>query len=873
MIYKLSPMMEYYMSVKKEHGDAILMLRLGDFYEMFFEDAIKASAILDLTLTARDCGLEKRAEMCGVPYHAVDNYIKKLIDHGLKVAVCDQLTTVEESKGKMLERGVMRVVTPGTVIDDVLLDAKSAVYIASVYLDKTGAGVAYADMAGGEFKCREIDNPYALEDFLLNVAPSEIIADEEAFKFICEMKSVNADRLVRPTKVLPYAYKYHNAEKKLLEQFNVASLEVYELIGKNRAVSAAGALMEYMTDTQKRKLSHFNKIIYVSDNAKMILDNNARRNLELIETIRDKRTIGTLLNLMDHTVTNMGARKLKRIIEDPLCDANGINARFDAVEELIENPRMKDTLKDRLRCVRDLERLAGRIAYGNFNPRDCSAIRETLDCLPEIKLSLTNAKSKLLKEFGKKIELLPEIRALLAKAIADNPPANTKDGGYIRDGYNAELDDYKNAGKNGRILISKLEASERTATGIKNLKIAFNRVFGYYIEITGANKSLVPLRYHRKQTMVNGERYVTEELKVLESKILGAEEKILKIELILFNDIKCKLAETIVALQQTAEALVMLDVILSFAIVSGIHNLVRPEINVKNKETKIIEGFHPVVRSLMNHDFIPNDACLDDGENRILIITGPNMAGKSTYMRQIAIITIMAHTGCFVPAKSAKIALTDRIFTRIGASDDLGLGQSTFMTEMIEVAGILNNATERSLLILDEIGRGTSTYDGLSIAWSILEYLAAHTKAKTLFSTHYHEIAELEGALKGVKNYKVLVKEVGHSIEFLYKIARGGANKSFGVKVAALAGLPKGIIDRAESIMKKLEESDINRDSNALMLGATAAESKQMSFIEEFNDNEKIKTELYNILRDTNPETCTPLQALTILAGLKEMVK
>lgn len=867
-------MMEHYLSVKKQYGDAILMYRLGDFYEMFFEDAVTASAVLDLTLTGRDCGLDKRAEMCGVPYHAVEGYIKKLIDAGYKAAICEQLNTPEEAKGKMVDRAVVRVITPGTVIDDALLDEKSARYIVSVYVDKTGAGLAYADMSSGEFKCREIQNACILEDLLLNLSPSEIITDEGAFGFVSSMKSIEAGRLVKPQKYSDFAYKYANAEKKLKNQFSVFSLETFGLTDKKYAVPAAGALMEYLTDTQKRRLVHFNKIVFLEDGSHMFLDNNARRNLELTETIRDKRKNGTLLWLLDKTVTSMGARRLKQIIENPLYNAEAVNERLDAVEELTKSARLRDGLAQNLKKIRDLERLAGRISYGNLTPRDCQSIAETLNVLPEIKTFLSNFHGKLFKKINEKIMPLKETRDLLNRAIADNPPTLLKDGGYIRDGFDEELDSYRNAGRNGKALVAEIETAERAATGIKNLKVAFNKVFGYYIEITSSYKDMTPYRYIRKQTMVNCERYITEELKALEEKILGAEEKTVKIEARLFGEIKAALMTVIPYLQQTAEALIMLDIILSFGVVSVIHNMVRPIVSDKIKEISITAGVHPVVRALMKNDFIPNDTKLDANENRTLVITGPNMAGKSTYMRQVAIITLMAHIGCFVPAKDARIALTDRIFTRIGASDDLGLGQSTFMTEMIEMTGILNSATDNSLLILDEIGRGTSTYDGLSIAWSILEYLSGHSRAKTLFSTHYHEIAELEGLLDGIKNYKILVKETGDTIQFLYKIARGGANKSFGVKVASLAGLPQEIISRAEILMKKLEESDINKDTNALMIGKLSSKNgKQMSFMEQETDKDKVKSDIYNIIKDTNPETCSPLQALTILSNLKEKIK
>ena len=869
---KLSPMMQHYVTVKKQHGDAILMFRLGDFYEMFFEDAIKASAILDLTLTGRDCGIGKRAEMCGVPYHAVDNYIKRLVDNGFKVAICEQLNTPEEAKGKMVDRGVVRVITPGTLIDDALLDEKRSNYIASVYSDDNGVGLAFADISSGEFKCAEIPF-HNLEDRLLSIAPSEIIANEKAFGQIAAMKSVRAGRLPAAQKYYEYAYNYQNAERKLKEQLKAVSLEAFELNGKKHATQASGALLEYFDETQKRRLTHFNRIILLKESGGLLLDYNARKNLELTETLRDKRRNGSLLWLLDKTVTNMGARRLRRLIENPLNSADSINLRLDAVDELVGTPMSRDRLTELLKSVRDLERLAGKISYGSLMPRDCVSILETLNVIPGLKELLSQSRSRLLKDLGDKLKSLPETRSLLAKAISDNPPALTKDGGYIKSGFNVRLDEYRNIGKNGKNMIAGIEAAEREATGIKNLKVAYNKVFGYYIEVTSSYKSLVPFRYHRRQTVANGERYTTEELKSIEEKIIGAEEKILKLEAELFSEIRSALLTIIPDLQENAEAITMCDVILSFSAVSKIYNFIKPVLNVKNKDIEITGGFHPVVRALSNGDFIPNDAKLDDGENRMLIITGPNMAGKSTYMRQIAIIVLMAHIGCFVPAGAAKIAMVDRIYTRIGASDDLGMGQSTFMTEMIEAAAILNGATDDSLILLDEIGRGTSTYDGLAIAWSILEYLVKHTKAKTLFSTHYHEIVELEGLIPGIKNYKTLVKEVGDTVQFLYKIARGGSNKSFGVKVAALAGLPGEIIDRAGELMKKLEAADINRDTNALMLaGAVDKKSvKQLSFMESENKISKLKDKIYGIIRDTDPNACSPIQALTILSNLKEL--
>lgn len=865
-------MMQHYLTLKEDYKDCIILYRLGDFYEMFFDDAIKASKFLDLTLTGRDCGLPERAPMCGVPFHAVETYISKLIEGGFKVAICEQMNTPEEAKG-MVSREITRVITPGTLIEENILDEHKNNYLAAICKLGDKYGLSWCDVSTGEFNLAEIAGDNSLNkaiDFLASISPSEIIADDETTELSLTSTVVQGGLLPKFQKYFKWAFDYEDSYKSLCKQLNVVTLDGFECTDKKAAVSSAGAILEYLHDTQKRALNHINSINYLTFSSFLVLDNNAKRTLELTETMRDRRKKGSLLYELDETCTAMGARNLHQWVAQPLHDSQLINERLNSVEELVKSDAIRLQIKEILSPMRDIERLAGKIAYGSINPKDCISIRDTLKLLPELKRVLKDSKTSLLKKIHSKIDTLNELYNLLDRSIDDNAPALTKDGGYIKAGFSPELDEYRNAKNNGAKIIAAIEAAEKEATGIKTLKTGYNRVYGYYIEVTKSFLDAVPYRYERKQTLLGSERFITPELKEAEEKILGAEEKALKLELKLFSEIKSVLSSAINTLKSNAIAIAKLDSLNSFAFVAIKHNYVKPKINDSVKKIQISNGRHPVVEnSLKRGEFVPNDTLLDSKENRTMIITGPNMAGKSTYMRQVALITIMAHIGSFVPADSAEIALTDRIFTRIGASDDLTVGQSTFMVEMVEVAAIANNATENSLLILDEVGRGTSTFDGLSIAWALIEYVCNVLKAKTLFATHYHELTELEGVLENVRNYRVLVKELNDKVVFLHKIARGGANKSFGIEVASLAGVPDTIVKRAKGILKKLEESETLKDTNAIMIdGLGKSKSKQLSFLD---DSDKY-SEVINVLKETRLEECSPLEAFSILKNLIEKV-
>ena len=861
-------MMRRYLEIKEQYKDAILLFRLGDFYEMFFDDAVTASDFLNLTLTGRDCGLEERAPMCGVPYHAVDNYIKKLIDGGFKVAICEQLNTPEETqKGKQLDRDVVRVITAGTVVEDSLLPEKDNNYIASVYVSDKGFGLAWADMSTGEFCLFENDaqNPDVLDDVLASISPCQTIINSKGDGIV--LNSVMSGRLKRPETYFDWAFSFDNAEKTLLKQLGVKTLEPFECTDKKLAISAGGALVEYMLQTGKRDLSHINKINFVRNDSFMLIDVNTRRNLELTETMHEGKRFGSLLWLLDKTVTSMGARLIKNWIEKPLVSAKSISARLNAVEAIANDKENLSYLRESLRGIRDIERLSARIAYGNTNPRDIISIGETLKALPLVKSVAKCFDDKNITKIANTIVTNDKLSDKIFAAIDEKAGASIKDGQFIREGFDKRLDEYRNAKKEGTVWLANLEAAEKENTGIKNLKVGYNKIFGYYIEVSKSQVDMVPLRYQRKQTLVGGERYVTEELKEIENRILGSEENALELELAIFEDLVQELKTHIDEFLQSAKAVQTIDVLQSFATVALSNNYVKPVVSDKIKHISIKNGRHPIVEAVAKSTaFVPNDTNLDEKENRCMIITGPNMAGKSTYMRQVALITLMAQIGSFVPADSAEISLTDRIFTRVGASDDITLGQSTFMVEMVEVATILNNATDKSLLILDEIGRGTSTIDGLSIAWAVIEEISRNIGAKTLFATHFHELSELEGVLDGVKNFQILIKEIGGTIVFLHKIVRGSASKSFGIEVAELAGIPKNVVTRAKTIMRQLEEIDINRDTNSIMMTAKGGKQKQISlFDERLDDNEIVK-----ILKDTNIENVSPVQAFAILLDLKD---
>lgn len=859
---KITEMMRQYLALKEKHKDCILMYRLGDFYEMFFDDAITASKELEITLTGRNCGLEQRAPMCGVPHHSAEGYISKLIQKGYKVALCEQLSDPATTKG-IVERDVVRIITPGTVIEPSMLDEKKNNYILSIYMGDT-LGLAFCDVSTGEFFAGETEAfPQALYDELSRIAPSEIIADEGMF-FATEKysKLFSGGHMINCYDT--WAYDFDNSQRALLGHFSVSSLSVLDLQGQNNAVRAAGALISYIEHTQKNALGHINSLSRFSRENYMVLETATRRNLELTQSLRgDKK--GTLLHLLDKTVTSMGGRKLRSYIEQPLQSIDAINKRFTAIDELIGNRPKLDDIRDALKSVYDISRLCSKISYASINARDCLSLKASLEKLPHIKNILSGFSSEILLDIAS-VDAMQDICKLLASAIAQEPPISVAEGSIIQSGYNAKVDELREAASKGLEWMAKLEAAEREETGIKNLKIGYNKVFGYYIDITKSNLSQVPYRYIRKQTLANSERFITPELKEMEEKVLGAQDKCNQLEHELFIEIRGILNDNIKRLQQTADKIASLDAIASLALVAMQNNYCRPSMNTQGC-IEILEGRHPVVESSIDM-FVSNNTLLNVTTDRFLIITGPNMAGKSTYMRQIALITLMAHIGSFVPAKYANISLVDRIFTRVGASDDLFAGQSTFMVEMSEMAAILKHATPNSLIIIDEIGRGTSTFDGLSIAWAVVEYICSTEtlRAKTLFATHYHELSELEGHLEGVKNYRVSVKEIGDDIVFLRKIVRGSADKSFGIQVAKLAGLPDWIVQRAKEILNRLESSDINRD----MLTSNHT-SQQISLFAAGGDAaaEDVMGELISL----DVDSLTPMQAMNILNDLKTKAK
>ncbi len=855
----LSQMMQHYLSVKEKYKDCVLFYRLGDFYEMFFDDAIKVSDLLELTLTGRDCGLAERAPMCGIPYHAADTYIARLVALGQKVAICDQLSDPKASKG-LVERDVVRIVSAGTLTEDSMLVEEKNNYIACLFKMQDSLSIAWADITTGEFSCEEFVGENCVEEAvgqLVKLSVVEVICNEEALLDCKNVREVKHGILPPFSCYLPWAFNVKQAEKNLLAQFNTASLGGYGLAGRDNLVSAAGALIEYLKETQKRAVTVINSIKVITKDAAMILDSAAVRNLELVKNNAENKSYGSLLWVLNKTKTGMGARLLTRMVLSPLHDREEISYRQDGVGELVSASVVRVGLSEILREVKDVERITGKISNGNLMPKDCVALAKSLSALPSIRFQLSGFTSRAILDIDEGLPDVKELVDLLSAAIVDTPPALMKDGGYIRDGFHPELDELRNISKNGAEIIQGIEEREKERTGIKNLKVRNNRVFGYYIEVSNSFKDKVPEDYIRKQTLTTGERYITEELKIVEEKIFTSDEKALRLEDRIYKQIVEVLQQNVEKLKGISASLAMLDCLVSLATVAKERRYVRPEIMESGAPMTITEGRHPVVEAISKERFIPNDTLLDNGENRCAIITGPNMAGKSTYMRQVALITIMAHVGSFVPAKAAKIPLIDRIFTRVGASDNLIFDQSTFMVEMTEVATILHHATKDSLLILDEVGRGTSTYDGLSIAWSVIEYLVKEVGAKTLFSTHYHELTELENSLEGVKNYKVTVKELNGVVVFLRKIVRGGANRSFGIEVAALAGVPKVVTARAKGILKALEKNDIARGK------------LQVELVEEENV-EKQLTEVERILADIDMNTLSPMQAFMLLSDLKE---
>ena len=862
----VTPMMQQYLNIKKQNGDAILFFRLGDFYEMFFDDAITASRELDLTLTGKDCGLKERAPMCGVPYHAVEGYVAKLIKKGYRVAICEQMEDPKLAKG-LVERQVIRVITPGTVIEQAMLDDRSNNFLVSVCLDGDAAGLALCDVSTGEFSIYQIAGALdQLMQELSRISPSEIIANAEARRFKTAISA--------PVPLGEFddeAYLEENAEDALKAHFPQSDLNQEDIRDLDVARRAAGALIQYLTSTQKNSLQHIDHIALYRRSAYMTLDPTARRNLELTESLRDRKRRGSLLWLLDKTCTTMGSRMLKLWIEQPLLNERDITARQDAIEFMLTQPMAADELREKLKQVCDLERMLSRLAYGTLNARDCLALRRSFEVLPDIARTLDDCEAKgLLSHARVMICDMDKLCRLLTDAISEDAPVTLREGGLFKDGFNEQLDAYRTASREGKHWLSKLEADEREKTGIKNLKIGFNRVFGYYIEVTKSFADKVPYRYVRKQTLAGAERYTTQELKDIEDKVLGSEEKAVQHEYNLFQQLREAMLTQIDRIKSTASALKQLDCILSLTQSADEYGYVRPKLNREHR-LFIRDGRHPVVEQALTsgESFVPNDTDMDLGK-RMMIITGPNMAGKSTYMRQVALIVLMAQIGSFVPAHEADICLTDRIFTRIGASDDLYGGQSTFMVEMSELSQILAHATADSLIILDEIGRGTSTFDGMSIAWATVEHIADMEKcgALCLFATHYHELGELEGKIDGVVGCCITAKERGDTIIFLRKLQPGGADKSYGVAVAALAGLPADVTARAREIMAKLEVAEINKTSisaNILSDGAhgqtqlTMANFESMAIVDE--------------LCDLDVMSMSPIDALNKLYLLREKAR
>lgn len=850
----LSPMMEHYLSVKEKYKNCVVFYRLGDFYEMFFEDAVRVSGLLDLTLTGRDCGLKERAPMCGIPFHAADAYIAKLVSLGERVAICEQLSDPKAGKG-MVERDVIRVVSAGTVIEESLLDEKKSNYIACACKKGDRYALAWADITTGELCACEEDNAEKLVSTLVGLSVSEVICNEELLFEVKEL--VERERsLPAFSCYLARAFERAVCEKEVKEQLCVASSDALGFSERPVCLFAVGALFEYLNETQKHALRNFNAVKF-RDGAKIMkLDPVALRNLEILKNNAEGKTYGSLLWVLDKTRTGMGARKLAASLVSPLCDKGEIERRLDAVEELFNAGIVRTGIYDALGGVRDIERLTGRISNGNLQPRDCLSLAASLSVVPSLKFQLTGFHSALLNEIAENLVDTKDICDLLERAIS--PEATTlKEGNYIKRGYNAQLDELREVKNDGKTLVSQLETRERERTGIRTLRVGYNRVFGYFIEVSKSFADKVPYTYIRRQTLTNGERFTTEELQELETKILSSDDKSVRLEEHLYNELKEILVRNIALLQQISSAIASLDCVTSLAVVSKENKYCRPVIT-EGDALKIEDGRHPVVECISRDRFIPNGCLLDCGENRTAIITGPNMAGKSTYLRQTALIVLMAHIGCFVPAKSAEVPLCDRIFTRIGASDNLILDRSTFMVEMTEVANILRNATARSLLILDEVGRGTSTYDGLSIAWAVIEYLSGKVGAKTLFATHYHELTELEGQLSGIKNYKVSVREIAGKVVFLRKIVRGGASRSFGVEVAEIAGVPQEVTSRAKAILRSLEKRD--KSTN---LGKP--EQEEPDFRETFD--------LKGELREIDVNALTPMQALSLLSEWKEKLQ
>ena len=876
----LSPMMQHYLQVKNEYPDCIIFYRLGDFYEMFFEDAKVVSKELELTLTGRACGLEERAPMCGVPFHAADTYLNRLVQRGFKVAICEQVEDPSTAKG-MVKREVVRIATPGTNIDMQALDETKNNYIMCIVYSVEKYGVSIADVTTGDFFVTEVDSERKLIDEINKFSPSEIICNEAFYMSGVDVTDMKERLRIAITSLDAWYFGDDLAKETLLSHFKIHTLEGLGLQDYDCGVLASGALLKYLYETQKNSLSNILAIHPYSIGKYMIIDSSSRRNLELVETLREKQKRGSLLWVLDKTKTAMGARLLRSYVEQPLIEKSEILKRQEFISVLNKHEITREEIREYLNPIYDLERLITRITYQTANPRDLIAFRNSLEMLPAIAMLLSDLSCDLVDEIREEFDDLRDLYTLLCDAIDEEPPISTRDGDIIKEGFNEEVDRLRAAKTEGKSWLAELEASEKEKTGIKNLRIKYNKVFGYYLEVTNSFKDMVPDYFIRKQTLTNAERFITPELKELEDTILGSEDRLTSLEYELFKAVRDHLAENVARIQRTAKAIAKIDVFASLALVASRNNYCKPKIN-ESGILDIKNGRHPVVEKMITNDmFIDNDTYLNNSNNRIAIITGPNMAGKSTYMRQTALIVLMAQIGSFVPASSANIGIVDRIFTRVGASDDLASGQSTFMVEMNEVANILRNATSNSLLILDEIGRGTSTFDGLSIAWAVVEHIS-NTKligAKTLFATHYHELTELEGKLSGVNNYCIAVKEKGDDIVFLRKIIKGGADKSYGIQVAKLAGLPDTVIERAKEIVNELVNNDItdivrnlsvdtNAKKNNKKVHLDEVDLTQMSLFDTISDDDIIDE-----LRNVDIGNLTPLEALNKLYELQNKVK
>lgn len=881
LINEVTPMMAKYLETKKEYPDCILFYRLGDFYEMFFEDAKIASKELELTLTGKSCGLEERAPMCGVPFHAVDSYLPRLVKKGYKVAICEQVEDPKLAKG-LVKREVVRIVTPGTNITEGAIPENKNNYLMCIACFEDKTGISVCDVTTGEFLLTEVDDTHKIYDEIQKYEPTEIISNDAFFVCDLDLEDIKGRMGVCISSLEPRYFDDDRCKRALVKHFKVNTLTGMGLDDFPTGIVAAGAMMQYLIETQKTSLDHITHLYpYLSDKY-MLLDSSSRRNLELIETLRDKSKRGSLLWVLDKTKTAMGGRMLRTFIEQPLVIRDEIINRQDAIEELTKHSINRDEIREYLNPVYDLERLLARVSYKTANPRDLIAFKASLKMLPHIKTILNDFESSEMVGINEEIDDLQDIYLLIEKAIEDEPPLQIKEGGIIKSGFDENVDTLRRAKVEGRNWLSALEEEDRARTGIKGLKVKYNKVFGYYFEVTNSYKDLVPDDYIRKQTLTNAERYTTPKLKELEDTILNAEDKLYGLEYELFVNIRDAIAGEVERIQRTAKAIAKLDVFASLSLVAERNRYVRPSINEKGI-IDIKDGRHPVVEQMIDNDlFISNDTYLDNNKNCISIITGPNMAGKSTYMRQVALIVLMAQMGSFVPAKKANISIVDRIFTRVGASDDLASGQSTFMVEMNEVANILRNATSNSLLILDEIGRGTSTFDGLSIAWAVVEHISNKRLlgAKTLFATHYHELTELEGKMTNVNNYCIAVKEQGDNIVFLRKIIKGGADKSYGIQVAKLAGVPDMVIDRAKEIVSQLVDNDISEKIQSIVIDTKDKQVKtvtkhydevdlgQMSLFDTTTDEDVVKE-----LMDIDLESLRPIDALNELYKLQNMLK